>query len=83
MLYGFCSAVFPLTKILKSTWLPPCWQEDYRDDNEIIETLLGMVADDVAACTLQGIELRSGERLHPIPLGIKGDWSYLAYQLHS
>ena len=41
---------------------------------EVIATAVRSLDD----ASRQGVVLRSGRRLFPIPLGQKGDWSYLA-----
>lgn len=55
-------------------------KEDYRDygDNEPYHQLLELVIASLDAASREGVPLSSGERLHPIPIGNKGDWPYLA-----
>ena len=57
----------------------PLLQEDYRDygDNEPYHQLLELVIASLDAASREGVPLSSGERLHPIPIGNKGDWPYL------
>ena len=52
-------------------------KEDYRDDSDAYRQLLELVVRSVDVASRQGVRLRSGELLHLIPLGNKGDWPYL------
>ena len=52
-------------------------EEDYRDDSNAYRQLLERVVRSVDVASRQGVRLRSGEVVHLIPLGNKGDWPYL------
>ena len=52
-------------------------QEDYKEDVSIMDALLEHVVNDIDFCSTEGVKLKCGEQLHLIPLGNKGDWSYL------
>ena len=53
-------------------------QEDYREDSAAYFHLLELVVNSLNEASRSGVPLRSGEVLHPIPVGNKGDWPYLA-----
>ena len=53
-------------------------KEDYRDDYTAYYQLLELVVRSLDDASRQGVELSTGDRLHLIPLGNKGDWPYLA-----
>ena len=57
----------------------PLLQEDYRDyeNNEPYHQLLELVIASLDEASRKGVPLSSGERLHPIQIGNKGDWPYL------
>lgn len=52
-------------------------KEDYRDDPEPYQQLLELVVRSLDVASREGVMLRTGERVHLIPLGNKGDWPYL------
>lgn len=55
-------------------------KEDYRDwdDNEPFHELVELIVKSLDDASRAGVPLVSGGRLHPIPIGNKGDWPYLA-----
>ena len=64
--------------------LPNCHaQEDYREDNAAYFNLLELVVHSLDEASRSGVPLLSGEVLHPIPVGNKGDWPYLVASLLS
>lgn len=52
-------------------------QEEYRDDHEVYLQFMELLVNSVDAASRRGAPLLSGDLLHPIPLGNKGDWPYL------
>ena len=55
-----------------------CCEEDYGDDYlSTMQQLLDLLTGDIKTASHRGIKLSSGALLHPIPLGCKGDWSFL------
>ena len=58
-------------------------QEDYKDDLNVMNQLLSLVIDDIAECSRVGCLMPSGKHLHLIPLGCKGDWSFLVHDAAS
>ena len=55
-----------------------CTKEDYRDDHQVMRDLLNLIVESLDQASREGVPLASGGKLHPIPLGNKGDWPYLA-----
>ena len=53
-------------------------KEDYRGNHKVMEDFLELIVRSLDDASRHGVLLRSGERLHPIPIGSKGDWPYLA-----
>ena len=54
-----------------------CRQDAYKDNPIVLDELLAHVVDDIDHCCRVGVRLKCGSQLHLIPLGNKGDWSYL------
>ncbi|CAE7265247.1 unnamed protein product [Symbiodinium natans] len=54
------------------------FKDDHEDYPSAVQQLLELILDDVNTASREGVLMRSGIRLHLIPLGNKGDWSYLA-----
>ena len=52
-------------------------QEDYRTNAAVYDQILELAARSLDAACYQGVRLMSGQRLHAIPIGHKGDWAYL------
>lgn len=53
-------------------------KEDYRDDHQVMRDLLDLIVVSLDEASRAGVPLASGGKLHPICLGNKGDWPYLA-----
>lgn len=49
----------------------------YEDDTKVWDDVLRLAVQDLSEVQFTGVELYGGERLYPICLGNKGDWSYL------
>ena len=49
----------------------------YKDDPEIMHQLLRLVVEGIDDASRNGVPLICGAKLHPIPIGNKGDWPYL------
>lgn len=64
-------------------YAPSHHKEDYRDyaDNEPYHELLELVVKSLDEASREGVPLSCGKRLHPIPIGNKGDWPYLDTKL--
>lgn len=53
-------------------------QELYDDKPDVWDSILSLAVQDLHAVQDTGVRLENGERLYPVVLGNKGDWSYLA-----
>eukprot|EP00435_Cladocopium_sp_Y103_P037116 s523_g9.t1 len=70
--HGCCCRLIPIC----SVELHPS-KEDYREDYTAYYQILELVVRSLDDAGRQGVELSTGDRLHLIPLGNKGDWPYL------
>ena len=52
-------------------------QELYADDPRVWNKIFEIIVKDLAMAQRDGIDVGSGQRIYPIILGNKGDWSYL------
>lgn len=52
-------------------------QELYADDSRIWNAIFELITKDLATCQKDGVDVGPGEKIFPIILGNKGDWSYL------
>lgn len=57
---------------------PPRSKEDYRHDSQVRRDLLELVVVSLDWASRNGVPLPSGGKLHPVCVGNKGDWPYLA-----
>ena len=53
-------------------------QEDYRHAPQVFDEVLELAVTSLDYAARNGVMLLNGQRLFPIPIGHKGDWSYLA-----
>ena len=64
-------------------WIAWLWtgpftiQEMYDDEPSVWDDILRLAVKDLAEVQHSGIQLYGGDKLYPICLGNKGDWSYL------
>ena len=58
-------------------------QDHYSDDRRVWNAIFEVIAKDLATCEKDGIKIGDGDhdRIWPIVLGNKGDWSYLVPRL--
>ena len=52
-------------------------QELYADDPRVWHAIFEMIVKDLAMSQQDGVDVGFGQRIYPIILGNKGDWSYL------
>ncbi len=52
-------------------------KEDYRNDYEVMHQMMELVVKSLDDASRNGVPLLSGGKMHPIPIGNKGDWPYL------
>ena len=52
-------------------------KEDYRNNPDVFQQFLKVAVDSLDDASRRGVLLQSGQLLYPIPVGHKGDWSYL------
>ena len=57
--------------------MAPLRKEDHENYNDVMQQLLQLLYENINTASREGVKLCSGVHLHPIPLGSKGDWSYL------
>ncbi|CAE7380456.1 unnamed protein product, partial [Symbiodinium microadriaticum] len=55
-------------------------KEDYRTCPDVYKQYLELATSSLDDACRNGVPLRSGQVLHPIPLGHKGDWSYMVFK---
>ena len=52
-------------------------KEDYRDNPDVLQQVLDVAVSSLDDASRRGVLLQSGQLLYPIPIGLKGDWSFL------
>ena len=52
-------------------------EEDYRDDMDVFYSVLEIAVKSLDEAAREGVLLRNGQRVYLVPVGHKGDWSYL------
>ena len=79
--YNGCSKFRICLEGISMQWyihpLPFPLQELYQDDHRVWNAIFELVVKDFADCERDGVPLPGGEKISPIILGNKGDWSYL------
>ncbi|CAE7334637.1 unnamed protein product [Symbiodinium sp. CCMP2592] len=57
-------------------------KEDYRNNPDIYKQYLELATASLDDACRQGVQLQSGQMLHLVPVGLKGDWSFLAIMVY-
>ena len=57
-------------------------KEDYRDSPDVYKQYLELATTSLDDACRKGVQLQSGQLLHPVPIGLKGDWSFLVPCAH-
>ena len=55
-----------------------CAQEQYAESEQPLQDLFECLCQDLRSAFLDGVELMDGSKLHLCPIGVKGDWPFLA-----
>ena len=57
----------------------------YAEDKRVWNCIFEIAVQDLASCERDGVEIGNAgksQKIYPIVLGNKGDWSYLDFQLN-
>ena len=57
-------------------------KEHHRNSPDVYKQYLELATTSLDNACRQGVQLQSGQMLHPVPVGLKGDWSFLVPCAH-